>query len=118
MEDRNIEDTRQPPDEPEAQFCEDCGEEMEEDKWGDWMKHYMKCTNVMCPSKFNAGEVALGMAVLIVEQKESIESLQSTLKYVRRKLAWTDEILAEREETIERLEKKITTLEFRRDEGE
>ena len=115
--DRAQRDWETPPDEDEAIFCEDCGQEMEEIHDWDGATSY-HCVNIMCPSKFNAGEVALDMAVLIVEQKESIESLQSTLKYVRRKLAWTDEILAEREETIERLEKKITALEFRRDEGE
>jgi len=83
MEDRNIEDTRQPPDEPEAQFCEDCGEEMEEDKWGDWMKHYMKCTNVMCPSKFNAGEVVFDLAVKIVELKGDLERAKRQLKLTR-----------------------------------
>ena len=84
MNDRNIEDTRQPPDEPEAQFCEDCGEEMEEDEWGDWMKHYMKCTNKFCPSKFGLhNQVVQNMAVKIVELKEDLERAKRQLKMTR-----------------------------------
>ena len=81
IKDGNIEDTRQPPDEPEAQFCEDCGEEMEEDKWGDWMKHYMKCTNKFCPSKFNAGEVAFDMAEYLAEVEQDLRDTKAALKY-------------------------------------
>ena len=40
-----------PPDEPEAVFCDECGEEMEYNKWGDWMRHYMECRNPFCPGK-------------------------------------------------------------------
>ena len=83
MEDRNIEDTRQPPDEPEAQFCEDCGEEMEEDKWGDWMKHYMKCNNIYCPGKFWKETRAYDMAVKIVELKDDLERAKRQLRMTR-----------------------------------
>jgi hypothetical protein len=113
--DRAQRDWETPPDEPEAVFCEDCGQEVEyrtDANGEDWNF----CGNHLCPNKFDGKSKE--MAILIVEQKESIESLQNTLKQVRRKLAWTDEVLAEREATIEKLEKKITALEFRRDEGE
>jgi hypothetical protein len=115
--DRAQRDYENPPDEEEAIFCEDCGQEVEyrtDANGEDWNF----CDNHFCPSKFNAGEVALDMAVLIVEQKETIESLQRTLKYVRSVLSSTQSVLGEREATIEKLEKKITALEFRRDEGE
>ena len=82
IKDGNIEDTRQPPDEPEAQFCEDCGEEMEEvHDWDGVSSH--RCTNVMCPSKFNAGEVAFDMAVKIVELKDDLERAKRQLKLTR-----------------------------------
>jgi hypothetical protein len=120
--DRAQRDYENPPDEEEAIFCEDCGQEVEYRLYDivatKFIKDSFRCTNVMCPSKFNGGEVALDMAVLIVEQKESIESLQNTLKYVRSVLSSTQSVLGEREATIEKLEKKITALEFRRDEGE
>jgi prefoldin subunit 5 len=114
--DRAQRDYENPPDEEEAVFCEDCGQEVEilVDLGGE---RYTACTNVFCPDKMN-DEVSFNMAEKIVSQEEAIESLQNTLKYVRRKLAWTEEKLAEREATIEKLEKKISALEFRRDEGE
>ena len=80
MEDRDIEDTRQPPDEPEAQFCEDCGEEMEEvHDWDGVSSH--RCTNVMCPSKFNAGEVAFDMAEYLAEVEQDLRDTKAALKY-------------------------------------
>jgi hypothetical protein len=118
--DRAQRDWENPPDEDEAEICEFCGEEMEykEDYGGE---EYTICRNMYCPQIFtkilNTVQV-VDMANHLVEVEQSLKDTQNTLKYVRRKLAWTDELLAEREATIEKLEKKITALEFHRDEGE
>ena len=75
MNDRDIEDTRQPPDEPEAQFCEDCGEDMEY-HFGNkktWDDPYFTCNNIYCPGKFWKETRAYDMAVKIVELKDDLE---------------------------------------------
>jgi hypothetical protein len=86
MNDRDIEDTRQPKDLPEAVYCDECGEEMEEDKWGDWMKHYMKCVNPFCPRLFDS--VSKEMAELIVEQKDLIKLLEGRVKFLATRREW------------------------------
>jgi hypothetical protein len=113
--DRAQRDWETPPDEPEAVFCEDCGQEVEyrtDANGEDWNF----CGNHLCPNKFDGKSKE--MAILIVEQKESIESLQRTLKHIRNKLIHMQDTLEHREDTIEKLEKKISALEFHRDEGE
>ena len=105
MNDRDIEDTRQP-DEPEAEICDDCGQEKSEDKMlfllggrgrPSWMKSPPKtysCNNAFCPGKFDG--VAKEMAELIVYQEEQIKKLERRIKYFA---------------------KKVEALEFHRDEG-
>lgn len=91
MEDRNIEDTRQPPDEPEAQFCEDCGEEMEyhfgnEETWDD---SYFKCNNKFCPSKIEIGanpKVVIAMARYLVEVEQDLRDAKADLKYAEARI--------------------------------
>jgi len=72
MNDIDIEDTRQPPDEPEARYCDDCGEEVDSD---------CSCNNVFCPSRFSG--VPKEMAVEIVELKEKVSRLELQLKQAR-----------------------------------
>ena len=83
MNDRDIEDTRQPPDEPEAVFCDDCGEEMEETwKWyqGKGMTlENLHCNNPFCPSQHEG--IAKEMAELIVEQKDDIRRMKHRIKH-------------------------------------
>ena len=66
-----------PPDEPEAVFCEDCGEEMEvkEDLDG---THYTKCNNRYCPAKHEG--VAREMAELLIGANETVKSLARRIK--------------------------------------
>jgi len=64
-----------PPDEPEAVFCEDCGEEMEAQHSG------MKCGNEFCPSNFDEGTVEREMAELLINAQEEVKRL---VKKVRR----------------------------------
>lgn len=67
-----------PPDEPEAVFCEECGEEMT-------VKHDgMTCTNPYCPAKFEG--VAKEMAELLIGAREEVKSLARRLKYKTREL--------------------------------
>jgi len=66
-----------PPDEPEAVFCEDCGEEMEE---GHLTGKLLPCGNVYCPSKFDEGTVEREMAELLVGANETVKSLARKVK--------------------------------------
>ena len=109
IKDGNIEDTRQPPDEPEAQFCEDCGEEMAEiHDWDGVSSH--RCTNVMCPSKFNAGEVAFVMANHLVEVEQDLKDAKTALKYAEARIVNLTTIRIRREDRIEELENQIEEL--------
>lgn len=61
-----------PPDEPEAVFCDDCGEEMT-------VKHDgMTCTNQYCPAKFEGD--AREMAELLIGAREEVKSLARRLR--------------------------------------
>ena len=67
-----------PPDEPEAEFCESCGHEMEEiDNFGEGGRD-MKCTNLLCPDKHTGAAKAL--AEHIVELEDIIERQKSKTK--------------------------------------
>lgn len=72
-----------PPDEPEAVLCDNCGEEMDvkEDLDG---THYTKCTNQYCPAKFEG--VAREMAELLIGAREEVKSLARKLNYKAREL--------------------------------
>ncbi len=61
-----------PPDEPEAVFCDDCGEEMEV------RDSYNKCVNQFCPAKFEG--VAQEMAYVLIGANETVKSLARKLK--------------------------------------
>lgn len=66
-----------PPDEPEAVFCDECGEEMEEiDSFGG--ARDMKCVNQCCPSKFEGD--AKELAYNLVGAREEVKSLAAKLK--------------------------------------
>lgn len=79
MNDRDIEDTRQPPELPEAVYCESCGDEMEILDDFDGSK-YSVCVNSFCPRLFDS--VSKEMAELIVEQKDLIKHLESRVKFL------------------------------------
>lgn len=84
MRDMDIEDTRQPPDEPEAELCEDCGNELE-DKWDRLCKeHTFRCVNPYCPAKHEG--VAKEMAVVLSEVLEKNKRL-------KRKVAHQDSLI-------------------------
>ena len=84
MNDRDIEDTRQPPNELEAKFCDECGEEMEQNV--DGKEIWDECVNLFCPSMFDE-PIIKEMAELFVEQKEEISKLKLEIKYLNRKIA-------------------------------
>lgn len=65
-----------PPDEPEAVMCDDCGKEMEI-RQGD-----MKCTNQYCPSKHEG--VAAEMAELLIGAREEVKRLAAKVKLLTR----------------------------------
>ncbi len=66
-----------PPEEPEAVFCEDCGEEMIEiDSFGG--ARDMKCVYQFCPAKFEGD--AREMAEMLRDTKEEAEMLACKLK--------------------------------------
>ena len=72
-----------PPDEPEAIYCESCGEEMEvkEDLDG---TTYTKCNYKWCPAKFEGD--AAEMAEMLIGANETIKSLASKVKQLQRLL--------------------------------
>jgi hypothetical protein len=51
----------EPPDEPEAVFCDDCGDEMEE---GYLTGELLPCGNAFCPSKFDGTEKEMAQALV------------------------------------------------------
>jgi hypothetical protein len=121
MNDRDIEDTRQPKDEPEQEYCEFCGQPMEYhcDRLDKRTKdEYWKCTNQFCPEKFIHSidvfpydvKVIMDMAQELVECRQSLKSAQDSLKYVRNRLAYVERVRQEREETIRILELVIENL--------
>jgi hypothetical protein len=66
-----------PPEEPEAVFCEDCGEEMIEiDSFGG--ARDMKCVYQFCPGKFEGD--AREMAEMLIGATETIKSLAAKVK--------------------------------------
>lgn len=66
-----------PPDEPEAVLCEECGEELEQ---GYHTGKLLPCGNVYCPSKFDKGTVEREMAELLVGATEEVKSLMARVK--------------------------------------
>ena len=72
-----------PPDEPEAVYCESCGEEMEVKQ--DWKGNpYAKCKNEFCPGKFITG-VEREMANELVEAREEVKTLKAKVKRLEMK---------------------------------
>ena len=104
-----------PPDEPEAELCEDCGQEMVENpaNYKASMPDF-RCVNPYCPAKFEdlvGNGAVLGMAQKLVEVTETLKSTQSTLKYVRTKLSHYEDVISAREDSIALLERTITEYE-------
>ena len=64
-----------PPDEPEAILCDDCGEEMTAKYDG------MKCANQYCPAKHEG--VAKEMAELLIGAREEVKSLARRLNMLK-----------------------------------
>jgi NAD-dependent DNA ligase len=85
MNDYNIEDTRQPPDEEEAQYCGSCGTEMEQKRYED---AYF-CNNQFCPEKFSESKefIVKDMAQELVETKDKLQNTIQKLKYTKAQLA-------------------------------
>jgi len=88
MEDRYIEDTREPPEEPEAQFCDECGDELEQiDVTMGGLKYITttrSCDNPFCPSKFEG--VEREMAIALVEYMDKCWSLQEKIKHLEMRI--------------------------------
>ena len=84
MEDRDIEDTREPPDDLEAKFCDECGDELELVSGLVKGTHYWKCTNEFCPSKFEG--VEREMAIALVEYMDKCWSLQEKIKHLEMRI--------------------------------
>jgi hypothetical protein len=75
------------PDEDEEVFCEYCGTELES-RYQVAEEDSLVCINPLCPEIFDG--VSKEMAQLIVEQKEKIESLNDKIKYYTRKISWLE----------------------------
>lgn len=56
-----------PPDEPEAEYCEECGEEL--------MDGDSSCTNRYCPSKFD-NDITRELAMEIVDLRTSLNEMK------------------------------------------
>ena len=113
MNDRDIEDTRQPKDEIEQEYCEKCYQPMEYHNLSrSDPDPYFECNNQFCPEKFEkygGGTIAvvLDMSNHLVEVEETLKSTQDSLEYVRNSLAYVEGIRQEREKTIEYLEAQL-----------
>jgi len=72
-----------PPEEPEAVFCDDCGEEMEvsQDMSGEYRAI---CFYQWCPSRFEGD--AREMAELLIGATETIKSLAAKVKRLENKI--------------------------------
>ena len=73
-----------PPDEPEAIFCVDCGDEMDESYLTGKL---LPCGNVFCPSKFEENSTEREMAVELVNALEESRTLKAQLARSRREVA-------------------------------
>jgi hypothetical protein len=73
----------EPPDEPEAVFCDDCGDEMEE---GRLTGELLPCGNVFCPSKFKENSTEREMAIELVDALEENRTLKLKLTRSRREV--------------------------------
>lgn len=84
---RNFDSYYDPPEESEILLCEFCGKELES-KYQITEEEDFVCVNPFCPKLFNG--VSKEMAQLIVEQKEKNESLEDKIKYYTRKISWLE----------------------------
>ena len=70
-----------PPDEPEEEYCESCGEVMVEiDNFGG--RRYMECVNKCCPEKHTG--VARELAVDLADTKASLDEMKKKVKHLVR----------------------------------
>jgi hypothetical protein len=91
MNDRDIEDTRQPDDGVESETCPYCGQDMTYHCMPDSSRtkeSWFECDNQFCPSKFDKlkyGSVVINMAEHLVEVEQELRETKTKLKYsVRR----------------------------------
>jgi hypothetical protein len=83
MNDRDIEDTRMPPDEIEARECEFCSQEMEVES--DWLEQkYYVCRNFYCPENYTGA--ARQVAEKLVDTLDTVSRLEKRVKFLARKL--------------------------------
>lgn len=106
-----------PPDEPEADYCEDCGQEMEYESPMTANQIEFICTNPFCPAKFEKYKggtisVVLDMAQKLVEVSEDLRSSTDSLEFVRNNLSWLQLRLTQKEDEIASLERQI--IEYQR----
>jgi len=94
---KNLDKYLDPPDEPEAEYCESCGEEMEILDNFDGQR-YTKCVNQYCPDK-HVG-IMKEMAELIVDQAETIDELKTKIRRLEFK-HWVDTVSKQVEEQNE-----------------
>ena len=88
-----------PPEEPEAQFCEDCGKEMVEGNWyqGRGLKlENLHCPNRYCPAKHTG--IAQELAGELLRSEEITERLEVRVKWFLARVRFLEEL-------VERLEK-------------
>ena len=83
------------PEEQKAVFCEECGQEMDYFILSAIDNGFHKCQNPFCPAKFDGVEKE--MAEKLVDVLDTVSTLEKRVKFLTR---------------------KITALEFLRDENE
>ena len=103
MNDRDIEDTRQPKDEPEAEYCESCGQEME--------FHnpslidpdpYFECNNQFCPEKFEKYD---GVEAVVKDMSERLAEVEQELADTKNDLKYANARITNLKTRLERAEK-------------
>lgn len=77
-----------PPDEEEAQFCEDCGQELEVKARYYTIPNTLHCVNPFCPSKFHG--TAKEMACELADAQASIGDLKRKVAHLNRVISILD----------------------------
>lgn len=82
----NLDKYLDPPDEPEAVYCEECGQEMEHHF--EYKENWYICKNPFCPAKFE-GE-AKEMAEKLVNALDTVSRLESRVRFLSNRLRQVD----------------------------
>lgn len=81
---KNFDNYYDPPDEPEAVYCEECGKEKIEIDHFEGMRDFI-CVNDFCPANFSG--VSQEMAIALVDALEELETANWKIKRLKAELS-------------------------------